>query len=150
MPIKWYVCRIISQNWGMGIYHLRMNRKSLHTLEKTLLKKSVLLRSALMKFCFVIYVLSSIACTMLYEPHKKFPFRTKMLFDLASRRRLFTGVETGDLRVLLNKAARWGLVRHLFLKLDTLMYLSSFSVVHRGLSLFLFWLETFCAVLWRE
>ena len=42
-------------------------------------------------------------------------------------------------------------LRRLFLKLDTLMYLSSCSVVHRGLPLlFLFWLEPVCAVLWRE
>uniref|UniRef100_A0A4W5MW46 Janus kinase and microtubule interacting protein 2 n=1 Tax=Hucho hucho TaxID=62062 RepID=A0A4W5MW46_9TELE len=41
-----------------------------------------------------------------------------------------------------------GLVRRLFLKLDTLMYLSSCSVVHRGLPLlFLFWLEPVCTVL---
>ena len=33
-------------------------------------------------------------------------------------------------------------MRRLFLKLDTLMYLSSCSVVHWGLPLFLFWLET--------
>ena len=52
----------------------------------------------------------------------------------ASLSRLFTvDVETGDLQVLFDEAASWGLVRHLFLKLDTLMYLSSCSVVHRGL-----------------
>ena len=43
----------------------------------------------------------------------------------AYRSRLFTvDVETGGLRVLLNEAAIWGLVRCLFLKLDT-MYLFS-------------------------
>ena len=70
----------------------------------------------------------------------------------ASRSRLFTvEVETGVLLVLFNEAASWGLVRHLLLKLDPLMYLSSCSVVHRGLPLlFLFWLEPVCAVLWRE
>ena len=69
----------------------------------------------------------------------------------ASRSRLFTvDVETGVLPVLFNEAASWGL-RHLFLKLDSRMYLSSCSVVHRGLPLlFLFWFEPFCAVLWRE
>ena len=36
---------------------------------------------------------------------------------------------------LFNEAASWGLVKHLFLKLNTLMYLSSCSVVHRGLPL---------------
>ena len=42
----------------------------------------------------------------------------------------------------------WGV---LFLKLETLMNLSSCLVVHRGLPLlFLFWLEPICAVLWRE
>ena len=60
-------------------------------------------------------------------------------------------VGTGVLREILNEAASWGLVRRLFLKLDTLMYLSSSSVVHRGLPLlFLFWLKPVCAVLWRE
>jgi hypothetical protein len=45
-------------------------------------------------------------------------------------------------RVLFNEAASWGLVRRLFLKLDTRMSLSSCSVVHKGLPLlFLFWLE---------
>ena len=70
----------------------------------------------------------------------------------ASRSRLFTvDVETGVLRVLFNEATSWGLVRRLFLKLDTLMYLASCSVVHRGLPLpFLFWLDLVCAVLWRE
>ena len=54
----------------------------------------------------------------------------------ASWSRLFTvDVETGVLRVLFNEAASRGLVRRLFLKLDTLMYLSSCSVVHRGLPL---------------
>ena len=69
----------------------------------------------------------------------------------ASRSLLFTVyVEAGVLRVLFNEAASWELVRHLFLKIDTLMNLSSCSVVHRGLPLlFLFWLETVCAVLWR-
>jgi hypothetical protein len=69
---------------------------------------------------------------------------------LEGRSRLFTVyVDTGVLRVLFNEAVRWGLVRLLFLKLDTLMYLSSCSVVHRGLPLlFLFWLERVCAVLW--
>ena len=44
-----------------------------------------------------------------------------------------------------NEAASSGFVWCLFLKLDTLMYLSSGSVVHRGLPLlFLFWLELFC------
>ncbi|CDQ68708.1 unnamed protein product [Oncorhynchus mykiss] len=39
-------------------------------------------------------------------------------------------------------------LRHLFLKLDTLMYLSSCSVVHRGLPLlFLLFLEPACTVL---
>ena len=51
-------------------------------------------------------------------------------------------------RLLFNEAACWGLVRRLFLKLDPLIYLSSCSVVHRGHPLFLFWLETVCAVLW--
>ena len=51
----------------------------------------------------------------------------------ASRSRLFTvDVETGVLGVLFNEAASRGLVRCLFLKLDTLMSLSSCSVVHRG------------------
>ena len=61
----------------------------------------------------------------------------------ASRSRLFTiDVETGVLRVLFNEAASWELVRCLFLKLDSLMYLTSCPVVHRGLLLlFLFWLE---------
>ena len=61
----------------------------------------------------------------------------------ASRSRLFTvDIETGVLGVLFNEAASWVLVRCLFLKLDTLMYLSSCSVVHRDLPLlFLFWLE---------
>ena len=55
------------------------------------------------------------------------------------------------LRVPFNEAASWGPVRRLFLKLETLMYLSSCLVVHRGLPLlFLFWLEPVCAVLWRE
>ena len=46
----------------------------------------------------------------------------------ASRSRLFTvHVETGVSSVLFNEAANWGLVRRLFLKLDTLMYLSSCS-----------------------
>ena len=60
----------------------------------------------------------------------------------ASLSRLFTvDIETGILRVLFNEAASLGLVRHLFLKLDTLMYLSSCSVVHWGHPLlFLFWL----------
>ena len=42
----------------------------------------------------------------------------------------------------------FGSLRHLFLKLDTLMYLSSCSVVHRGLPLlFLFWLDSLrCSV----
>ena len=49
----------------------------------------------------------------------------------ASWSRLFTvDVETGVLRVLFNEAASWGLVRRL--KVDTLMYLSSCSVVHRA------------------
>ena len=48
--------------------------------------------------------------------------------------RLFTvDVGTGVLWVLFNEAAICGLARHLFLKLDTLMYSSSCSVVHRGL-----------------
>ena len=60
-------------------------------------------------------------------------------------------VETGVLQVLFNEAASWGLVRRLFLKLDTLMYLSSCSVVHRGLPLlFLVCLEPVYAVLGRE
>jgi hypothetical protein len=54
----------------------------------------------------------------------------------ASQSRLFTvDVVTGVLRVLFNEASNWGLVRRLFLKLDTVMYLSSCSVVHRGLPL---------------
>ena len=53
-----------------------------------------------------------------------------------SQSRLFTvDIETGVLRVLFNEAASWGLVRRLFLKLDILMYLSSCSVVHQGISL---------------
>ena len=67
----------------------------------------------------------------------------------AFRSLLFTAdVETGVLRVLFNEAACWGLVRHLFLKLDTLKYLSSCSVVHRGHPLlFLFWLDSLhCSV----
>ena len=70
----------------------------------------------------------------------------------ASQSRLFTvDIETGVLRVLFNEAASWGLMRNLFLKLDTQMNLSSCSVVHWGLPLlFLFWLEPVCAVLWRE
>ena len=44
----------------------------------------------------------------------------------ASQLRLFTvAVETAVLWVLFNEAANWGLVRHLFLKLDTLIYLFS-------------------------
>ena len=70
---------------------------------------------------------------------------------ISGSRLITVDVETGVLRVLFNEAASSGLVRRLFLKLDTLMYLSSCSVVHRGLSLlFLFWLETVYAVLWRE
>ena len=65
------------------------------------------------------------------------------------RSRLFTvDVDTGVLRVLFNEDASWGPVRGLFLKLQTLMYLSSCSVVQRGLPLlFLLWLEPVCAVL---
>ena len=65
-----------------------------------------------------------------------------------SRSRLFTAdVDTGVLRVLFNEDASWGPVRRLFLKLQTLMYLSSCSVVQRGLPLlFLLWLEPVCAV----
>ena len=37
----------------------------------------------------------------------------------------YVDVETGVLRVLFNEAASLGLMRCLFLKLDTLMYLSS-------------------------
>ena len=67
----------------------------------------------------------------------------------ASQSCLFTvDDETGVLRALFNEAASGGLVRRLFLKLDTQMYLSSGSVVLQGLPLlFLFWLETVCAVL---
>ena len=70
----------------------------------------------------------------------------------ASWIRLFTvDVETGVLWVLFNEASSWGLVRRLFLKLDTLMYLCSCSVVHWGLPLlFQFWLEPVCPVLWME
>ena len=72
----------------------------------------------------------------------------------ASWSRLFTvDFETGVLRVPFNEAASWGHVRHPFLKLETLMYLSSCLVVHQDLPLlFLFWLERkpICAVLWRE
>ena len=73
-------------------------------------------------------------------------------YEPASRSGLFSvDVEAGVVRALLNEAACRGPVRHLFLKLDTLMYLSSGSVVHRGLPLlFLVWLEPVCAALWRE
>jgi hypothetical protein len=55
----------------------------------------------------------------------------------ASRSHLFTvDVETGVLRALFNEAASWGLVRCLFLKLDTLMYLSSCSIPLDTLTLF--------------
>lgn len=54
------------------------------------------------------------------------------------------------LRVLSSEAASWGPLRRLFLKLETLMYLSSCSAVQRGPPLpFLLWLEPICAV-WRE
>ena len=58
----------------------------------------------------------------------------------ATRSRLFTvEVEAGVLRVLFNEVASWGQ--------DTLMYLSSFSVVHRSHPLlFLFWLKPVCSV----
>lgn len=44
--------------------------------------------------------------------------------------------------VLFKTAARWQAARHLFLWLETLLYLSSCSVVQ-------LWLEPSCAVLWR-
>ena len=70
----------------------------------------------------------------------------------ASWSRLFTvDVETGVLQVLFIEAASCGLVRRLFLKLDTLMYLSSCSVVCRGVPLlFLFCIEPVCAALGRN
>ena len=56
----------------------------------------------------------------------------------ASRSSLFTvDVETGVLRVLLNEAASWGLVRRLLLKLDTnvLVLLLSYAPGHPTLSI---------------
>ena len=45
-------------------------------------------------------------------------------------------LETGVLRVTFNEAASLGPVRHPFLKLEKLMYLSSCLVVHWGFSFY--------------
>lgn len=69
-----------------------------------------------------------------------------------SQHHLFTVKDDpGVLWVLFNSAASWGPVRLLFLKLDTLMFLSSCKVVLWGLSLcFLSWLGPIYAALQKK
>ena len=121
---------------------------STSSVKRRLLDAGLVGRVPLSSVC----VLLPILIFSFYWPVWDVSFSLQLPRRPASRSRLFTvDIETGVLWVLFNEAVSWGLVRRLFLKLDTLMYLFSYSVVHRGLPLlFLFWLETVFAVLWRK
>ena len=106
-------------------------------------KRQILLSSSVQCLCsFAHFNILSLLARLRYG----FSFAT-LPRRPASRSRLFTvDVETGVCGYYLMKLPGEDL-RRLFLKLDSL-YLSSCSVVHRGLPLlFLFWLAPVCSVL---